>query len=340
MGQKGASATMVAPLSFPANGPIARLQDWNSPRFIVTVDTEEEFDWSGPFTRDQHGLSHLRAIDPFQKLCENNGVKPIYLVDYPVAADNYGAELFKGLVDAGRADVGLQLHPWVTPPFSETVNAHNSYACNLPPTLEKAKLQQLYDVIAERIGVEAQIYRAGRYGAGEATPDFLRELGVRIDSSVRSHFDYRVQGGPNFARCPLEPYWVKAGELLELPVTSIFAGAFRSVGPILFDRVFGSETMRSMLARGGMLERIALTPEGIPAEKAILAIDIAVEAGLPLLNFSFHSPSLAVGHTPYVRNEAQLEQFYAWWDAIFAHLKARGVMPASVGDIIKAAFDG
>ena len=82
MGQKGASATMVAPLSFPANGPIARLQDWNCPRFIVTVDTEEEFDWSGPFTRDRHGLSHLRAIDPFQKLCENNGVKPIYLVDY------------------------------------------------------------------------------------------------------------------------------------------------------------------------------------------------------------------------------------------------------------------
>jgi hypothetical protein len=63
MGQMGASATTVVPQSFPASGPIAKLQDWNSPRFIVTVDTEEEFDWSGPFTRDQHGLSHLRAID-------------------------------------------------------------------------------------------------------------------------------------------------------------------------------------------------------------------------------------------------------------------------------------
>lgn len=96
MGQMGASATTVVPQGFPASGPIARLQDWNSPRFIVTVDTEEEFDWSGPFTRDQHGLSHLRAIDPFQKLCEKNGVKPVYLVDYPVAADDFGVELFKG----------------------------------------------------------------------------------------------------------------------------------------------------------------------------------------------------------------------------------------------------
>lgn len=340
MGQMGASATTVVPQSFPASGPIAKLQDWNSPRFIVTVDTEEEFDWSGPFTRDQHGLSHLRAIDPFQKLCEKNGVKPVYLVDYPVAADDFGAELFKGLVDAGLADVGLQLHPWVTPPFSEAVNAHNSYACNLPPALEKAKLQQLHELVAKRIGVEAQIYRAGRYGAGGVTPEFLRQLGIRIDSSVRSNFDYSAQGGPNFARCSLVPYWVKTGELLELPVTSIFAGAFRSMGPFLFDQVFGSDTMRSMLARGGMLERIALTPEGIPAEKAILAIDTAIEARLPVLNFSFHSPSLAVGHTPYVRNEAQLEQFFAWWETIFAHLKARGVMPASVGDIITAAFNG
>lgn len=340
MGQMGASATTVVPQSFPASGPIAKLQDWNSPRYIVTVDTEEEFDWSGPFTRDQHGLSHLRAIDPFQKLCEKNGVKPVYLVDYPVAADDFGAELFKGLVDAGLADVGLQLHPWVTPPFSEAVNAHNSYACNLPPALEKAKLQQLHELVAKRIGVEAQIYRAGRYGAGGATPDFLRQLGIRIDSSVRSNFDYSAQGGPNFARCSLVPYWVKTGELLELPVTSIFAGAFRSMGPFLFDQVFGSDTMRSMLARGGMLERIALTPEGIPAEKAILAIDTAIEARLPVLNFSFHSPSLAVGYTPYVRNEAQLEQFFAWWETIFAHLKARGVMPASVGDVITAAFNG
>jgi hypothetical protein len=83
------------------------------------------------------------------------------------------------------------------------------------------------------------------------------------------------------------------------------------MGPLLFDQVFSSETMRSALARSGMLERIALTPEGIPAEKAIEAIDLAIDDGLPVLTFSFHSPSLAVGHTPYVRTEQQLELFYS-----------------------------
>ena len=338
MDMKGAATTSLRPRCFPGNGPRVDLDTLQGPHFIVSVDTEEEFDWSGPFTRDQHGLTHLDAIEPFQKLCEQNGVRPVYLVDYPVAANGPGAEMFGDWARSGVAEVGLQLHPWVTPPLVETVSTHNSYACNLPPETERAKLHSLYEIVEKRIGVQAESYRAGRYGAGASTANFLAELGVRVDTSVRSLFDYRPQGGPNYARCPLTPYWALEGKLIELPVTSVFGGALRSMGPMLFDRVFASDTMRSVLARGKMLERIALTPEGIPVEKAIEAIDIALEACLPVLTFSFHSPSLAVGHTPYVRTEQQLEAFYAWWHIVFAHLAKRGVKPGSVNQIVKAAF--
>lgn len=248
--------------------------------------------------------------------------------------------MFGDWARTGVAEIGLQLHPWVTPPFVETVNSQNSYACNLPPETERAKLRSLYEIVEKRIGVRAESYRAGRYGAGASTADFLAELGVRVDTSVRSLFDYRQQGGPNYARCPLTPYWVQEGKLIELPVTSVFGGALRSMGPVLFDQMFASEAMRSVLARGGLLERIALTPEGIPLDKAIEAIDIALEARLPVLTFSFHSPSLAVGHTPYVRTEQQLELFYAWWHAVFAHLAKRGVKPGSVNQIVNAVFGG
>ena len=324
--------------SFPKIGPALNLAKLKTPCFIVTVDTEEEFDWTAPFSRDRHGLTHLRSIAPFQKLCENDGVKPVYLVDYPVARDGFGAEIFSDWMRSGLAEVGLQLHPWVTPPFDEEVNAHNSYACNLPAQMERAKLQALYDAVVENIGVRPLSYRAGRYGAGQHTPDLLLELGIPIDTSVRSLFDYRVQGGPNFARCALQPYWVRQDKLIELPVTSIFGGALRSVGPMLFERVFESDSMRSLLARSGLLERIALTPEGIPAEKAILAIDLALEMDLPVLNFSFHSPSLAVGHTPYVRTGEQLDAFYDWWEQIFAHLAKRNVRASSMEEIATTAF--
>lgn len=338
MEQLGEAAKLSDSQCFPKSGPSVDLSVQVTPSFLVTIDTEEEFDWSASFSRDRHGLSHLTSIEPFQKMCEESGVKPVYLIDYPVAQDGFGAELFSGWVRSGVAEVGLQLHPWVTPPFDEEVNVQNSYACNLPPELERAKLFALYELIEKKIGTNPDCYRAGRYGAGVHTPDILVELGVRVDSSVRSLFDYRFQGGPNYARCPQTPYWVRSGSLIELPVTTLFGGAFRSMGPMLFDQVFGSDSMRSLLARTGMLERIALTPEGIPASKAIEAIDLALEAALPVLTFSFHSPSLATGNTPYVRTEQDLEEFYSWWEQVFAHLAKRRVKPSSIAEITATAF--
>ena len=310
---------------------------FDGPRFIVTVDTEEEFDWAASFTRDGHGLTHVPAIDRFQQLCDTNSVRPVYLIDYPIANDADAVELLGRYVREQRADVGVQLHPWVNPPFREEPSVPNSYACNLPPELERAKLTALHALIVDRFGSKPQMYRAGRYGAGANSRKVLRELGVAIDTSVRSLFDYSAQGGPNYADCPVEPYWIAEGELIELPVTSVFSGALRSAGKMLFSHAFQSLTSRGLLARTGMLERIALTPEGIPVEKAMQAVDIALHQKIPILNFSFHSPSLAVGHTPYVRNAQELERFYDWWIKIFAHLKERGVQPTDVTEIARAA---
>jgi hypothetical protein len=334
----GASAQQVGSSQFPGNGSAVDLAALAGPRFLVTVDTEEEFDWNAPFSRDGHGLSHLVEVPRFQTLCRLYDVTPLYLVDYPVVADGFGAELFSGLAKDGDAEIGLQLHPWVTPPFVEEVSEKNSYSCNLPAELERAKLHSLFELVVKRLGVKPESYRAGRYGAGARTPTFLSELGMRADSSVRACFDYSDQGGPDYSRHPVTPYWVERGKLLEIPLTTVFAGMAKNAGSWLFDRAFRTETMRSLLARSGMLERISLTPEGIPIEKAIEAIDIALEAKLPILVFSFHSPSLAIGHTPYVNDMRQLELFYQWWHLVFDHLRRRGVAPTTIREISTAAF--
>lgn len=310
---------------------------FDQPRFIVTVDTEEEFDWTAPFSRECHGTTHVAAIDRFQQLCDDHNIRPAYLVDYPIANDKAAVELLGRYVAESRADVGVQLHPWVNPPFVEELSIDTSYACNLPPELERAKLIALHALIVEQFGVKPQMYRAGRYGAGRNSQKILRDLGITIDTSVRSLFDYSGQGGPNYADCPLDPYWIEKGALMELPVTTVFSGALRSAGKMIFHRAFETLTSRGLLARTGMLERIALTPEGIPVEKAIQGIDIALGQKIPILNFSFHSPSLAVGHTPYVRNDAELERFYDWWVNVLAHLKTRGVQPTHVTEIARAA---
>src|SRR3546814_4565293 len=62
----------------------------------------------------------------------------------------------------GRCEIGAQLHPWVTPPHDEEVNARNSYTGNLPADLQRAKMIALRDAIRDRFGIQPTAYRAGR----------------------------------------------------------------------------------------------------------------------------------------------------------------------------------
>lgn len=329
----------MKPISVQANAQNPSFVDLSalgSPRFVVTVDTEEEFDWGSSFTRDDHGMSHIAAVPKFQEMCDRHRINPSYLVDYPVAQDSAAVEMLGGYAADNRCEIGVQLHPWVNPPFTETISTHNSYACNLPAELEREKLTRLHAAIVGNLGVKPDSYRAGRYGAGAATPAILHDLEISIDTSVRARFDYSGQGGPDYSSHPVNPYWLIEGELMELPLTTVFGGTARRYGDIVFGRWFNSDTARSALARSSMLERIALTPEGIPVEKALHGIDLALAEGVKVINLSFHSPSLAPGHTPYVRDEADLDKLYAWWTQMFEHLAASGVRPTTMAEI-KAA---
>lgn len=311
----------------------------NGPHFIITIDTEEEFDWDQPFTRENHSLEHIASIEKFQKLCNQNNVNPIYLVDYPIVANDAAVELIGHYVKRNLADVGIQLHGWVNPPFDEDVNNFNSYASNLPPELERAKLTNLYEFIEKRFAIKPMIYRAGRYGAGLNTYNILRDLGVKIDTSVRSRFSYKLQDGPDYSKYPINPYWIEKNTLLELPVTTVFNGLLGNISSNIYHDIFESKIARSILARTQLIERIALTPEGTPANKAVQGINRALKEGVKILNFSFHSPSLSPGYTPYIRSERDLELFYEWWDIIFAHLSKCEVTPISMDQIIDAYFD-
>ncbi|RVU02328.1 WalW protein [Novosphingobium umbonatum] len=307
-------------------------------RFLVTVDTEEEFDWTKPLTRAAHRVDTVSRLRKFQQFCEGYGVVPIYLIDYPVAMSELAGELLRGAVAEGRAEVGVQLHPWVNPPFEEDVNQFNSFSGNLPYELERAKFRKLYDAIATNFGTAPLIYRAGRYGIGPNTASILREAGLAIDTSVRSGFDYSAHGGPDYKDLPLEPWWVgQKGQLMELPLTTVFTGPLRRYARWLYPQLGRIDRLRGVFARLGLLERIPLTPEGVRVDEALRATQIAIDDGLPVLVLSFHSPSLCPGHTPYVRSEEDLDLLYDWWRKIFELMLARGVQPGSVQQIMQTA---
>src|SRR5262245_48357744 len=110
------------PITLPADEP---------PRLFVVVDTEEEFDWSAPFRRENTNVSAIPALTRLQARLDRFGLKPTYVIDYPVATKPEAYPVLRTLAHSHQCEIGAHLHPWVTPPFEETVNRTNSFACNL-----------------------------------------------------------------------------------------------------------------------------------------------------------------------------------------------------------------
>lgn len=295
--------------------------DIDQPLLLVVVDTEEEFDWGRPVSRDQTSTKAIASQYRAQEILQKYGIKPTYVIDYPVASQASGYGPLKELYEDGLCQIGTHLHPWVSPPFDEQVSNLNSYPGNLPRDLEKAKLEQLTEEIAKRFGDRPTIYKAGRYGVGPNTAKILGELGYRIDASVVPRTDFRDDEGPDFRHCAAAPYWFGEDEILEIPLSAGFTGMFAGLGWAGWNRI-NSPLGRTLKLTGissrlRLLDRIVLTPEGITHAEHRRLTRTMLAAGRRVFSFTYHSPSLEPGCTPYVRNDDDLAVFLDRFDRYF-----------------------
>ncbi len=312
------------------------------PRVLVFVDTEEDFDWSQPMRRENIHVDSVKHLHVVHQIMRDRGVVPHYLVDFPIASDADAVRVLNEMKAGGGAMIGSQLHSWVNPPYQETLNLGNTYPGNLEITMERAKLHALTHAVEEAFSVKPIVYRAGRYGVGENTAAVLEELGYKADVSVRALFDYATHGGPSFKHIDFRPYrFGVARQLLEVPLSNVFIGPLASIGSQLFsfdDIPTGINSLRnSLLSRSRLLQRIALTPEGIPVKAALRAVDQLHRNGADLFCISFHSPSVVPGNTPYVRNAEDLATFNNWMSIVLDYLLTEiGATPATIEDVLTA----
>lgn len=316
----------------------AALPDDFGQHYVIFVDTEEEFDWERPLSRDNVAVTAMEGLPEAQRFFREAGALPAYMVDYPVVDNDRSAAIICEMHERDGCEIGTQLHPWVNPPFEEEVTGYTSFTGNLPRDLQRAKLERLTERIAERVGERPTLYRAGRYGIGEHSAQLLEEAGYRLDTSVRALFSYAREGGPDFSRFRTNAFWAGPSRtLLELPLTSTFIGPLRRFGMPLFAWGESVPLWRTLLARTRLLQRVSLTPEDYPLDLALEAIRRLIDDGLPVIGLSYHSPSVVPGHTPYVRDAADLKAFYAWWDGVFDLFARHGVTAVRARDIVAAA---
>lgn len=284
------------------------------PILAVVIHTEEEFDWDRPHSRAETGVEHMRHIGRAQEVFEAFGIVPNYVIDYPIASQPLGYELLRRYQDDGRALIGAHLHPWVSPPLTEDLTRANTYPGNLPRELEYEKLKTLTETIETNLGQRPRTYLAGRYGNGRHSAAILEQLGYEVDISVAPPIDYSADGGPDYSGYSARPFWFGTQRtLLGLPGGGCYAGWLRGAGAPFY-RAITHPALRwarlpAITSRLRAFERIRLSPEDYTLAEMQRMTRAMLDEGQKVFVFSFHSPSVHPGYTPYVKDEAGLKRF-------------------------------
>ncbi len=312
----------------------------------VVVDAEEDFDWNSPVQGTGSSTTNMRNALVLQEILDGWGAVPTYLLTWPVLQDAEVVGILRHQLERGQCAAGLQLHPWVTPPFSDRPSRQSSFMGNLHGDLEAQKLMALRRCFQERFAFDPVVYRAGRYGLSQHTGALLEELGFTVDTSIAPRTSFLAEGGPDYTAQDCRPFWFgHRRALLELPLCRSVVGWAGRWSPLLYracTRLHGGDPwLLSLLARSRCAERITLSPEGndIAAMRRLANSLCARSEGV--LTLSFHSSSLQEGRNPYVRCKADLHLFYDRLSAILDHLVSglgfRLVAAAALAEILQPA---
>jgi len=308
-----------------------------APLCCVLIDAEEDFDWLHPVRGGPYDVACMHQLSDLHGILAAYGAVPTYLLTYPVLQDAAVVAALRGRLARGQCRVGIQLHPWVTPPFSEPAEPSNSFAGNLAPLLEEQKLVELMRLFRACFGEDPAIFRAGRYGLGPQTPALLEKHGFLVDTSIAPCTSFADEAGPDFSASDYNTFWFGRGRrLLELPLCRSIAGWGGAIAARAYHALAAADPgtgagrlglvrqqLPGLLAWTRCAERITLSPEGNDVTAAARLVQSLLDRGQNVLALSMHSSSLSVGHNPYVRSRADLHLFYDQLSAILATLADR-----------------
>lgn len=285
-------------------------------KLLITIDTEED-NWSR-YSATMNPVSNIEKIVPLQKLFDEYGVRPTYLVTYPVATHPRSVEILKSILDEGKCEIGMHCHPWNTPPICRdaVILTRDTMLCNLPENEVLEKLTSLHEVICQNFGIIPISFRAGRWGFGPAVARALCQLGYQIDSSITPYTDWRAYHGPDYSsfspsifRFDVDGvhYEKEKGTLLQVPATVGFLQKNFALSRLISEAAekHGKKWhIKRILYKMRLVNKVCLSPE---LEKAKLMIALAKrmeENKYPYINFFFHSTSLLHGLNNFTQSQS------------------------------------
>ncbi len=254
--------------------------------FCITLDVEPDctvrWNRSNPLTFSNIEMGIAEILHP---LFMHYGIKPTYLISPEVLKHTQSVEILKALKNC---EFGTHLHSEYIGPELKYENPAGTrsceFPCNLTDELEFAKIKSITELFNKCFGYYPKSYRAARFGADNDTLRWLAELGYNVDTSVTPNINWQSKGGPDFTKCPVQPYWFEKSKLLEVPVT--IAGKRFWLLP---DKWFCYKWLRPTT--------MTFT------EMKILTNEFIRNYNDPVMNMMFHTMEIIPKASPYVRTK-------------------------------------
>lgn len=281
--------------------------------FVLSVDTEEEWDWSGDFPHKDFSVSNVKQIPKLQTFCEHLGIRPTYFTDYAVAENPDSVEILKTIVDKNTCEIGAHLHPWCNPPIHGTTGEKESHVVNLPISQVEEKLDALIALLNKNFGVMPNAFRSGRWGINGEVLHLLEKKGFQIDSSMYPFFKNEYF---NCEKTTLIPYWpdyenpTRKGSqrnIIEIPVTVGFnrknSSAMLKMYNAISHPLLRHLHLTAIFWHTHLLRKLYLSPEVTSGEDMQPLIDFAVANNHPVIHMYLHSSSLIDGATGFMEQK-------------------------------------
>jgi peptidoglycan/xylan/chitin deacetylase (PgdA/CDA1 family) len=292
---------------------------------LVGIDTESDNQWDLA-SRERPTFENLYALPALHALFRRHGVRPTYVITWPVAKDPRSADVLRELRESHTCEIGAHHHAWETPPCEPDDMRRHPYAADLPSAQFEAQLTALTDAIADAVGERPVSYRSGRFGFSAAHVAPLERAGYRVESSVTPLFYEGHKGGPDFADATLRPYYLSydhatrpgTSQLLELPLSSALDRRVPHALAMAYARAPRNYDTKRILRKLGIARVLWLRPSYSSLDDMVRLARRVADEGEPLLNLLFHSSEAIVGGSPYNRTQAELDAFLDRLDRFLA----------------------
>ena len=283
---------------------------------LVGIDTEGDNQWDA-HARAHQKFENIYALPRLHALFARHGIRPTYVITYPVAKDGRAADVLRGLLAGGDCEIGAHHHAWETPPCTAEDIRRHPYASALPRSQFEHQLTSLTDAIAAAVGVRPVTYRSGRFGFSPVHVAGLERLGYLVESSVAPLFYESHKGGPEFVEAPLTPYFLAydsattpgTSDVLEVPVSCGLNRRLPKRLQYAYARAPRPYTTKRLLRRLGLVRLRWLRPSYSSLPEMVGLAQTLARAREPVLNLLFHSSEAIVGGSPYNATQGELDAF-------------------------------